>query len=122
MVFSMYKPIVEDDEMTICSLMRLYRTYYRIIGSIIAVVGIAVTPFIPKLIKGDIPAELNIYILYLLNLAATVLSYNEQAKIVTDHHTVRLPLRVNWGGGWRVTRFTVLYVVLPFQILPVSII
>ena len=75
MVFSMYKPIVEDDEMTICSLMRLYRTYYRIIGSIIAVVGIAVTPFIPKLIKGDIPAELNIYILYLLNLAATVLSY-----------------------------------------------
>ena len=57
MVFSMYKPIVEDDEMTICSLMRLYRTYYSIIGSIIAVVGIAVTPFIPKLIKGDIPAE-----------------------------------------------------------------
>ena len=26
--------------------------------------------------------------------------YNEQARIVTDHHTVRLPLRVNWGGGW----------------------
>ena len=26
MVFSMYKPIVEDDEMTICSLMRLYHT------------------------------------------------------------------------------------------------
>lgn len=28
------------------------------------------------------------------------LSYNENAKIVTDHHTVKLPLRVNWGGGW----------------------
>ena len=35
-------------------------------------------------------------------LEATIksLAYNEQARIVTDHHTVRLPLRVNWGGGW----------------------
>ena len=28
------------------------------------------------------------------------LIYNENAKIVTDYHKVRLPLRVNWGGGW----------------------
>ena len=28
------------------------------------------------------------------------LSYNENARIATDHHTVKLPLRVNWGGGW----------------------
>lgn len=35
-------------------------------------------------------------------LEATIksLAYNEQARIVTDYHTVRLPLRVNWGGGW----------------------
>ena len=35
-------------------------------------------------------------------LEATVksLSYNENARIVTDRHTVNLPLRVNWGGGW----------------------
>lgn len=31
-------------------------------------------------------------------LEATIksLAYNEQVRIVTDHHTVRLPLRVNW--------------------------
>ena len=28
------------------------------------------------------------------------LKYNPNAKIVTDRHTVQLPLRVNWGGGW----------------------
>ena len=28
------------------------------------------------------------------------LKYNENAKIVLDRHTVKLPLRVNWGGGW----------------------
>ncbi len=55
--------------------MRLYRIYYRVIGFVIAVVGLLLTPFIPKLINGDLPSELNIYVLYLLNLAVTVLSY-----------------------------------------------
>lgn len=75
MVFSMYKPIAEDDKSKVCALMSLYRLYYRVIGLIIAVIGIALVPFIPKLIKGDVPPDINIYILYLLNLGATVLSY-----------------------------------------------
>lgn len=75
MVYSMYKPIAEDDEMTLCALIKLYRTYYRIIGLIIALAGILLTPFIPNLIKSDLPDGLNVYILYLLNLAVTVLSY-----------------------------------------------
>ena len=52
MVFAMYRPIAEDDEATICALMALYRRYYRIIGLIIAVSGLAITPFIPRLISG----------------------------------------------------------------------
>ena len=28
------------------------------------------------------------------------LQFNDKCKIVTDKHTVKLPLRVNWGGGW----------------------
>ena len=75
MVYSMYKPIVEDDKTTICALMNLYKKYYRIIGGIIALVGIVLTPFVPKLINGEFPREINIYILYLLHLGATVLSY-----------------------------------------------
>lgn len=75
MVYSMYKPVANDDTTTICALMRLYRTYYRVIGGVIAVIGTVFTPFIPALIKSGFPSELNIYILYLLNLAATVLSY-----------------------------------------------
>lgn len=75
MVYSMYKPIAEDDEISICALMRLYRIYYRVIGLVIAAAGLLLTPFIPRLINGDIPPELNIYVLYLLNLAVTVLSY-----------------------------------------------
>ncbi len=75
MVFSMYKPIAEDDTDTICALMRMYRRYYRIIGLIIGVAGAALTPVIPYLIEKGVPEDINIYILYLLNLGATVLTY-----------------------------------------------
>ena len=75
MVYSMYKPIAEDDSTTICALMKLYKYYYRTIGLVIAVIGCVLTPFILKLISGDVPAGINIYVLYLLNLGATVLSY-----------------------------------------------
>ena len=75
MVFSMYKPIAEDDSLTICALMKLYKIYYRVIGGIILIIGLGLTPFIPKLISGNIPTDMNVYILYLLNLFATVLTY-----------------------------------------------
>ena len=75
MIYSMYKPIAEDDEKSICALMRLYKIYYRAIGAIVLVFGLILFPFVPKLIKGDVPDEISVYILYFFNLAATVLSY-----------------------------------------------
>ena len=75
MVYSMYKPIAEDDREKVCALMKLYRTYYTVIGLVIAVVGGVLTPFVPKLISGELPENVNVYALYLLNLGATVLSY-----------------------------------------------
>ena len=75
MVFSMYKPIAEDDTSTICALLRLYRTLYRIIGLAVAAVGLLLMPVLRNLIKGDIPADMNLYILYLMNLGNTVMTY-----------------------------------------------
>lgn len=75
MVYCMYKPIAEDDTDKICALMRLYRLYYRIIGAVIAVLGLLILPIIPRLIKGSVPEGIDVYVLYLLNLMLTVLSY-----------------------------------------------
>lgn len=75
MVFSMYEPISKDNTKKICELMKLYKLYYFVIGLVIALIGSILTPFIPKLIQGEIPLDINIYILYYLNLGATVLSY-----------------------------------------------
>lgn len=75
MVFAMYKPIAQDDAPTICALMGLYRKYYRIVGLLIGIAGLLLTPVIPHLISGEVPADVNIYVLYVLNLGHTVLTY-----------------------------------------------
>lgn len=74
--YSLYKPIAEDDTRKIRALMALYKKYYRIIGIVILVAGMAIVPVLPNMIKMDtVPQDVDIYILYFLNLGATVLSY-----------------------------------------------
>jgi len=75
MVFSMYRPIEENDTEKICALMKLYKKYYRMIGVAVFVLGMILLPFVPELITGEIPQNINLYILYLLNLGTTVVSY-----------------------------------------------
>lgn len=74
-VYSMYKPIAEDDEETLCALLTYYRKIYHIIGLTILVIGIALFPALPYLIKGNYPSDVNLYILYSIYLINSVLSY-----------------------------------------------
>lgn len=75
MVYSMYQPIIDNDKEQICALLKLYQKYYRIIGLVIAVIGGILTPFIPYLVKSDMPEGVSIYAVYLLNLFCTCMSY-----------------------------------------------
>ena len=75
MVYSMYRPISEDDPDKICALLSIYRKYYRIIGAVIGVVGLVILPGIPYIVSGEIPQDVDLYVLYLLNLVATVFTY-----------------------------------------------
>lgn len=74
-VYSMYKPIAQNDTETICALLNMYKKVYRLIGIIIFGVGIFLTPLLPYLINGSYPKEVNIYIIYIMYLIRTVLSY-----------------------------------------------
>lgn len=76
LVYNMYKPIAEGDEDRICALMNFYKKCYRVIGLIVLGCGLVLLPFLQYLIKGSWPADINIYILYLMYLGQTVLSYN----------------------------------------------
>lgn len=75
MVYCMYEPIHDDDNDTICALLNFYKKIYRYIGLIILTIGIVLVPFLQNFISGDVPADINIYILYGIYLANTVLSY-----------------------------------------------
>lgn len=74
-IYCMYDPIANHDNERICALLSLYRKLYRLIGAIILVVGLSLIPLFQYIIKSDIPAGMNIYILYCIYLANTVLTY-----------------------------------------------
>ena len=74
-VYNMYKPIAQNDVETVNALLAFYKKVYRIVGLIIFVIGISLTPFLSHLIKGSWPENINIYVLYLLYLLNTVISY-----------------------------------------------
>lgn len=75
MVYAMYKPVAQDDDEAICALLKLYKKLYRIIGTIILVIGLILLPFVEKLVNGSYPPEINPYILFLIYLFHTVISY-----------------------------------------------
>ena len=74
-VFSMYEPIAKNDTEELCALLKFYKKIYTIVGTAIFVGGLIVLPFLPHLIKGSWPNDINIYILYLLYLTNTGISY-----------------------------------------------
>lgn len=74
-VYSMYKPIADNDTEQIKSLVTLYRKLYIIIGIVITVIGLAIIPALPFLIKDTPNVDINLNIVYILYLAQTVIGY-----------------------------------------------
>ena len=74
-IYVLYKPIAENDHSAICAIMAYLKKTYGIIGTVILVLGLAILPFLRLLISADYPADINIYLLYLLFLLNTVVSY-----------------------------------------------
>lgn len=88
LVYSMYKPVAENDTDLICALLNLYRRLYRYIGCFFLIAGVALVPFLPKLVKGDCPPDINLYILYfvfLTNTALTYLLFGYKQSLLTVH-------------------------------------
>ncbi|SOC03957.1 lipopolysaccharide biosynthesis protein [Pseudobutyrivibrio ruminis] len=74
-VYNMYKPIAEDDLTTIGILLNFYKRVYRIIGILVIIIGVLLTPFLGYLIKGEYPVNLNLTLIFWLYVANTVVSY-----------------------------------------------
>ena len=92
-VFSMYKPLAENDGDAVCALMGFYRKAYRLIGFGIMGAGLLATPFLHLLVKGDCPPGLNlgaVYMVYLANSCVSFFVFPECRPLLSavHHHEV----------------------------------
>lgn len=98
LIYSMYRPIAENDKATVRALLSLYRKLYRIIGAFILIAGLLCVPFLRFFIKGDVPDDVNLYVLYGLYLLNTVCSYflfAYRGSLLTAHQRVDVDNMVN---------------------------
>lgn len=75
--FRFYEPIHNSDVKRVGQLLNYMKKIYRLVAAVVFIVGLAVLPFIAFLIKdtSEIPADINIYLVYLLFLLNSVASY-----------------------------------------------
>ena len=74
--YSLYKPVAQGNINKVKSYMQLYKRAYSIIGIVVAVIGIAISPFLPYLVKqpeGVTVRDLTFY--YFIFLFNTVSTY-----------------------------------------------
>ena len=64
-VFHLYKPIAENDNEKVKTLMKFYEKAYNIISILVLACGLAVIPFL-NMIVGKVTVDINIYIIYIV--------------------------------------------------------
>lgn len=74
-VFALYKPLAENDEAKVASLVKFYSKAYRLIGGVVAAAGLVMLPFLNLIITEQPNIHENIYVLYLINLFNTASTY-----------------------------------------------
>ena len=90
--FSLYKPLAENDNERISTLMSFYRKAYSIIGAVVFVLGIVLMFFLKYIIKDyESIQNLNIiYLLYLLNTVSTYFISYKETLITADQKNYKL--------------------------------
>ncbi|WP_017380778.1 lipopolysaccharide biosynthesis protein [Paenisporosarcina sp. TG-14] len=86
MIYSMYKPVAEENKRKIAALMNLYKKVYIFIGLTVAGLGLLLVPFLDNMIK-ETPNVDKLTFIYLLFLLNTVVSYffAYSRSIITAH-------------------------------------
>lgn len=76
-VFIMYKGVAENNEQQLSALLLFLKKVYYVVGTVVLIVGCICIPFLKYLIKdiNSVPADMNIYIIYMVFLANTISSY-----------------------------------------------
>lgn len=74
-IFSMYKPLADNNNSKLKKLVNFYKDTYFKIAFIMIAVGLVLTPFIPHIINETPDIAENIYLIYIIFLFDTSVSY-----------------------------------------------
>jgi len=85
-IYSMYKPLAENDIYKIKALMSLYKKAYITVGIVIAFMGSALVPFLNVIIKDipDIPYIKLIYLLFVINTSVSYFFSYKRSLLIAD--------------------------------------
>ena len=73
--YALYKPLATDDKSKVAALMQFYAKCYRVIGTVVGILGLAITPFLHLIITDPPAINENLYVIYFLYLFNTASSY-----------------------------------------------
>lgn len=79
-VFALYEPIAKNDTKRVGALINFYKKAYWTIGIFMAIVGIAIIPFLPHIVSDVVTIE-HYRIIYLIILANSIVTYFFSYKI-----------------------------------------
>ncbi len=115
LIISMYRPVAEGNHRVVNGLLDLYRRYYVRIGLVILVAGVILLPFVDGLVTGTVPPDINLRIVYILQLLTTVASYflfGYQSSVLKVHQRNDIQSKVGmWVSGCRVVLQIVVLIV-----------
>lgn len=98
--FCMYKPIVDGDQNKVSALYYLFQKLYWIIGSVILIGGLAITPFIPHFARDYAQFEIDFYSTFILMLVSVVLTFMFGAKtaLINAYKNNYITTAISSGG------------------------
>lgn len=74
-MFTLYKPIRENNYIKINSILKLYRSVYFFIGSFIFLFGLILLPFVNRFVQEYSSIAANVYFVFILYILNSTLSY-----------------------------------------------
>ena len=112
-VCSMYKPVADDDRELLCAYLKFYRMIYRCVGAVIFFGGLALLPFLDRLVHGTVPPDIDLHVLYVIHLVNTAASYflfAYRGVVLGAHH--RNDVVTNIRTGVSIAQYIAVFLIL----------
>ncbi len=103
MLYSFYKPIAENDKEKIVGLLNYYKKIYRIIATVVLLVGLSIVPILGHIVNSELPHSklilyyllflLNSVVSYLVTYKATFVKADQNIYVVSNNTTIFTILR-----------------------------